>query len=180
MVTGNTVSSQRWYVRSLACTYREFVNYRLLFYLTTRKPSRRWESLYPIARWLQVKSLGRPRLISPLSLAVCRSFSSCLIHRLSPFRTTSSTSYKAKVFYQGGRTVKWKKKKRIAVGVSFLESLFAIVTQRDNRLREMFALAFVNFPTRRFLFQMNHCILWDRIANVIAVKLGSHILWKKK
>lgn len=38
-----------------------------------------------------------------------------------------------------------KRRKESPFGVSLLESLFAIVTQRNNRLREKFALASVNF-----------------------------------
>lgn len=46
-ITGNTVSSQRWFVHSRV-QYCEFVNYRLLFYLTfTRKPSHRRISVLP-------------------------------------------------------------------------------------------------------------------------------------
>jgi len=103
-------------VRSLTYTYREFVNYRLPFYLTTRKLFCQGESPYPVARWLQAESevIGRPRLISPLFLCPMPIFFFLFDpppFAFSPCRTTSSTSYKAKVFYQRGRTVKWKKKK---------------------------------------------------------------------
>lgn len=138
------------------------------FYLTTRKPSHRWDSPYPVARWLQAESkvVGRPQLISPLFLALCRSFSFCLICRLSPFRPVGQPprlpirprSFIREVVPSN------KKKERIPVGVSPLESLFAIVTQRDNRLPEKFALAFINFSTRRFLSQISHCILWNKVV----------------
>lgn len=142
VITGNIVSSQRWYVRSLAYTYREFVNYRLPFYLTlTRKPSHRWDSPYPVARWLQAESkvVSRPTLLSPLFLDLCRSFSSCLIHRLSPFRPVGQPPrlpIRPRSFIREVVPSNEKKEETSAVGVSLLESLFAIVTQRDNSLWE--------------------------------------------
>lgn len=139
-------------------TYREFVNYRLPPYLTTQKPSCR-RSTCSNGKNLSIRLpggfkqsqkswVGRSSLLSswpdffpPVLGPPPFAFSYC--------QTISSASYKAKVFYQGGRTVESKEKKSIAADIFLLESLFAIVTQQDNCLRKKFTLT-LNFF--QFLF----------------------------
>lgn len=140
-------------VRSLACTYCEFVNYRLLFYLTfTRKPSHRWESPYPVARWLQESQKSWVGRSFSLSLSFLPGPVPIFFFLLDPppfrpVRQPPRLPIRPRSFIREVVPSNEKKEGRNrAVGISLLDPLFAIVTQRDNRLR--FALAFVNFFTR--------------------------------
>lgn len=109
--------------------------------------------------------MGRPRLTSPLFLA--RSFSSCSVHRLSPFRPVRQSPrlpIRPRSFIREVVPSKVKKKS-IAAEIypssnrylrSWLNSIIAFE-------RSLLWQTFVNFCTHQFRFQIRHCVFRDRI-----------------